>query len=218
MVRANWRKYCDREAEMENQLFCHLDSRGKAAVCSVAYPTENSRSADACGKMISISSESFLRRPSLKDVAMDTISTFVNEGIYILQEPRKEFLCSGVILYMFRRKVRMVVSGMSAVYHFQDGKFVERFLPETEQLFGQRMAWKQKARAEIDLSKGNHTFLLYSGQEIPDIEITKIESMLQDSMDETVFQEGILSDFEGSKCAVCLLAFPKRKRRLLPSI
>lgn len=218
MVKVNWRKYCDREEERDNQLFCCLDSRGKAVVCSVAYPTENSRSAAACGKMISISSESFLRRPSLKDVAMETISTFMNEGIYILQEPGKEFLCSGVILYMFQRKVRMVVTGMSVVYHFQDGQLADCFLPETEQLFGQRMAWKQKAEEEIDLSKGSHIFLLYSGQAVPNIEITKIENLLQSNLEETDFPVEILSDFEDSKCAVCLLAFPKRKRRLLSSI
>ena len=100
MQKISFKSYSDRET---NEYRCvTFAERGRAAYCGTAYPTQESRSALACDRALTVSSESFLLRPSLDDIAIKTINGFVREGVYILQEPGKEFLCSAAFLYILK--------------------------------------------------------------------------------------------------------------------
>lgn len=184
----------------------------------MAYPTEESRSEVACEKLCSISTESFLRRPSLCDEAMETIAGFVNEGIYLYQEPNKVFLCSAAILYIFRGRARCIATGNSRVYHFRDGSLAEVSRGSGDILFGKNVRWKQKALPEFDLLLGTNIFLLCSGAENTDFDQI-MRNLEQDSAlaaDEDALAETLIRHFKEQKCSAAAIILPGVRRSLFP--
>lgn len=205
MVKAKYKNYCDK-ASMENtDTFFRLDMRGRAIFCGVAYPTKESRSDLACKKILEISAESFIRRPSVCDEAVDTISTFMNEGIYIFQEKEKQFLCSAAILFVFRGEARCIVSGDAGICHFRDGKLIRRITGDNIPLFGARIRWKHKAQPEFDISQGENAFLLYSG-----IQTDASETILE-QMEYWRGEDAVTADFDKQHCSVAALVLPNKK-------
>lgn len=199
MAKLYFKSYCDKVPEKAESPYFTLRRKGTALVAGVTYPTRDSRSDITCRKVLEISAESFIQRPSLSDVAVDTISTFINEGIYIYQERDKAFLCSTALLYVLHDKARWVVSGDAVIYHFRDGRFVSKSAERKSPLFGERVYWNEKEVPEFDLSYGVNAFLLCSAAE--DLELPA-----------TLEEYGFLADFDTDKWAkVAFSEFCKKR-------
>lgn len=209
MVKVKFKNCCDKVRGNDENPFFRLDAKGKALFCGVTYPTEDSRSDIACKKALEISADSFIRRPSLCDEAMDTISTFINQGIYIFQEADKRFLCSTAILYAFRGRARWVASGNAGICHFRDGKLINRIEGNNIPLFGERMRWNVDAEPEFDVSEGENAFLLYSAGSSIDFKEKLLEIEQNGALDD---QTGaIVSDFGSKSCSAAALVLPNKK-------
>lgn len=216
MDRVSLKNYCDKKAQ--GNVYSSFSSRGKAIACSVAYPTGESRSDIACEKLCSISADCFLRRPSLCDEAMGAIAGFINEGIYLDQEPNKVFLCSAAILYIFRGRARCFATGNSRVYHFRDGRLTEVSRGNGVILFGKKVRWEQKAAPEFELLPEKNIFLLCSGAENTDFDKI-MKDMEQDSAltaAEDVVPETLIEQFSGKKCSATAIILPEVRRSLFP--
>lgn len=209
MVKVKFKNCCDKVRGNDENPFFRLDAKGKSLFCGVTYPTKDSRSDIACKKALEISAESFIRRPSLCDEAMETISTFINQGIYIFQEADKRFLCSTAILYVFRGKARWVVSGNAGICHFRDGKLINRTEGSNISLFGERMRWNVETEPEFDVSEGENAFLLYSADLDIDFQEKLLEIERSGALDD---QTGaIVSDFGSKFCCAAAFVLPNKK-------
>lgn len=165
MDNVSYRNYCDKSDREQENLFFALGGQGKAAACGVAYPETGSFCHTACEKALQIGIRSFLRRPSLHGHALGTITDFINEGIYILQEPGKTTSCSFALLYALRGKARIVVSENAEIYHFQDGRLQDISQECKVPLPGRKMRQEHKTAPLLDVSRGNHGFLLCCGMQ-----------------------------------------------------
>lgn len=211
MDKINFKNYCDKEYEGRTDPFFQICAQGSALFCGVAYPTADSRSYAACEKALAIGSSSFLRRPSLRDEAVNTISGFINEGLYALQDPGKPFFCSLAVLYCFRGRVRWMVSGDASVWHFQDGRMARKATGHKEPLLGKRICWNQESDPEFDISHGSNAFLLYSGTDASPFSIELPETACHPVRTDDAWLEAILSGFRGKACSSAAFILPERK-------
>jgi hypothetical protein len=211
MVKVSCINYCDKQPEDRENPFFLWAERGRATVCAVAYPTADSCNTEACENVLAISADSYLNRPSMQNVAVETISGFINEGLYGLQKPRKPVLCSPAMLFLLGDKARWVVSGNARIYHFQDGGLVNISQDKKTPLFGQKIEWREAVEPAFQVSKGQHVFLLYSGEEDVVLDKDELEGRLGASEDVEETANGLLSIFEGKRCSVAVLMLQKRK-------
>ncbi|MGN0643298.1 MAG: hypothetical protein ACI4JJ_09120 [Huintestinicola sp.] len=195
----------------ENKLF-GVGRRGAAAAFAAAYPTENSRGTAACERAVTVSTESFVQRPSMRDEAVETITGFINQGIYGIQEPGKTFFCSAAALYIFRRKARCVVSGNAKIYYFSDGKLRSVSEGNEDVLLGKRLNLHCKFDPPFELSGGVNSFLLVSGGDSADIDISPIEGAEISYAEELT--EKLLPELKKQGCSALAVVLPKKKFRL----
>ena len=209
MRKISFRSY----SKLENGEYrCFLaEQRGKAAYCGAAYPTSESRSAIACEKAIEISCDSFLRRPSLADLAMKTIAGFVNEGVYILQDPEKQFRCAAAFLYIYKGAARVSVSGNSIVFHFKDGVLQRSYYEPTSNPVGKSLRRENAASPEFDVSSGINAFLLCSGEESLDMETLFAKSLLEAAPKDETWADAVITDIRNHPCTAGVIILPERK-------
>ena len=196
--------YCDKTINGDNCNYLTNESKGSALFCGVAYPTPESRSDIACEKAFELATQSFLRRPSTGDAAMNTISGFINDRLYMLQEPRKEFLCDTAFLYIHHGYARVALSGNSCGYHFCNGKIVNSYRSEGI-WYGRQPKWERKPDAEIPLEKVSQDFLLVSGESNVDISPEDVDRLLSG--------DDLESFFQGKRCFAVMIHLPERKKR-----
>lgn len=153
---------CDYGGESPDR-FYRLSAKGGAVACAAAYPTKESFGASACEKVVTVSTESFVRRPSMRDEAPKAISGFANEAVYGLQEPRKTFFCSAALLFILKGQFRCVLSGNARLLHFNGGELKNSFEAGSNPLFGKSLKSSFAASAVTSLPRGTNAFLLYSG-------------------------------------------------------
>lgn len=208
MAKICFKSYCDKAPEKAESPYFTLRSKGAALVAGATYPARDSRSDIACRKVLEIGAESFIQRPSLGDVAVDTISTFINEGIYIYQEPGKAFLCSTALLYVLHGKARWVVSGNAVIYHFRDGRLVSKSAERKSPLFGERVRWNEKESPELDISHGANAFLLCSAAEDLEFPATLTEHGSPADLSPDEWAEAALSEFRGRRCSAAVVTLP----------
>lgn len=178
MPRISHQCLCDYNNESAENRFYKLTEKGGTIACACAFPTKESRGAAACEKTVTISTDSFIRRPALIDMAMEAISGFVNEAVYSLQEPQKRFLCSSAILFIHKGRYRCILSGNAQLWHFCNGRAVKCFTADDAPLFGVSLKSRFSSTDSEELPKGENAFLLYSGYDLSDFDTDTITSAL----------------------------------------
>lgn len=214
MAGIDYKFFCNHGSEDAEKKFFRASAKGGAAAFAAAYPTEDSIVLSSCERAVMVSTDSFIRRPSVCDEAMEGIMGFVNEGIYALQEPRKRSLCSMAVLYIFRGKARCVTMGNSAVFWFLDGKLASASQGKTDILPGQSLRAKFEFEPEFELGKGKNAFLIVSSANSCDLDIPLIENALQSSEGAENWLEAISPELEKCRCSVMTMVLPQRKKGL----
>lgn len=172
---------CDYNGESVENRFYKLCSRGGTIALAAAFPTKESRGAAACERAVSVSTDSFIRRPALIDEAMVAISSFVNEAVYALQEPQRSFLCNTTMLFIHKGKFRCMLSGNSALIHFCNGNLIKVYYAEDNPLFGKSLKSNFSSETAFSLPKGKNVFLLYNGFDKFSYDMAELESALDSS-------------------------------------
>lgn len=204
------KNYCSRKALPDGNPYFSYVKKGAAVTMAAAYPADISRSELACGKALEISTESFIRRPSLADTAVSTISSFINDGIYIYQEPGKKFLCSCAVCYVLKGRARFVVSGNAAAYHFCDGELVYTEIGKGIPMFGERLHWKEKAGPEFDIAHGTNALVLCSADDGCALPDGFSDTLFVPDMDCEQWADAAICFFNHMKCSAAVMVLPQR--------
>lgn len=209
MQRISYKNYSD-IPDTEHSCFSLLE-KGKAVFCGAAYPTGDSRTAAACPKALEICSESFLRRPALMDVAMTNILSFINEGIFIMQDPEKHFRCGAAFLFLCKGAGRVVTAGNAMVLHYQDNQLKASYRHPGNPALGTGLHNTYEASEEFDVSAGANGFLLLCGEEGLDLETLIPEDLRKPSLVDEAWSDRIMDAVRGRKCTAGAVIFPERK-------
>lgn len=188
-----------------------FQKKGAAIAAAAAYPTGDSRSSVACRQAVEIGIDSFLHRPSVSDEAVRNISSFINDAIFIYQEPDKEFLCSSALCFIIKAKARFVISGNAAVYHYRNRVMVQRRKGVASLLLGQKLHWKEEAEPEVDITDGDNAFVLCSAADSVVLPEVIPDSVFDSSMDITQWTDAVVSYFKNIRCSVIVIAFAHKR-------
>lgn len=196
--------------QTEHACFSLLE-KGKAVFIGAAYPTADSRSAAACPKALEICGDSFLRRPALMDVAMTNILSFINEGIFIMQDPEKHFRCGAAFLFLCKGAGRVVTAGNAAVYHYQDNQLKARYRSPGNKPLGSGLRNLYEASETFDVSASANSFLLLCGEEELDLETLVPGSLLDPGLTDEAWADQLMDAVRGRKCTAGAVILPERK-------
>ncbi len=201
---------CDYNGESIENRFYKLCARGGTIALAAAFPTRESRGAAACERAVTVSTDSFIRRPALIDEAMAAISDFVNEAVYALQEPQRSFLCHTALLFIHKGQFRCVLSGNSELLHFCNGRLVKVYsAKEDTPLFGKSLKSRFTSEAAVSLPKGKNVFLLYNGFDTFSYDVAELEETLGTSNTVECWLDKL---WKGSKtCSFTALMMPEKR-------
>lgn len=209
MQNLNWKSYCDREEE--GQLF-KLEEKGKALFLGTAYPTAESRSGIACTRALEIACDSFLRRPAVTDIAIQTITGFMKEGIYILQEPGKYFQTSAAIVFITRGKARVSAAGDAFVWHLRKGVLEGVFTGEGQEPYGVDINSRDSFPLEFDISTGENSFLLCCGDGLSALRGEFSKKAQGSEMTSEELFDIVTNQLQGLACSAMAVTLPERKK------
>lgn len=157
--------YHDRTILSEKDNWESVLEKGKAAFIGIACPTSSSSDAKACDKALSIGGQSFIKRPTDKDIAVDMIDEFINNSIYQLQLPHSSSLCSTAFMYLFKGVIQFSLTGFSRIYCFTDGRLQGCLVSEGGSFYG-KSAYVSCERFEpLKLTNGNQECILITSDE-----------------------------------------------------
>lgn len=117
---------------------------------------------DCATKTDRIVLESYLRRPSLVDEAMEKICEFANDGILAMQTPYNKLRCATVALLIQKGKYRWLLAGDTHAYHFIDGQVVQSSSASQTAYFGDGVRVHPQIGAVSSFKKGENSFLICS--------------------------------------------------------
>ena len=85
----------------------------------MAADNDDPEAGEAAGR---ICADSFLRRPSLKDIAMETIGEFMNNTVLARHRPTRDERFDAAALFVFKDQARALLSGKAGIWLFADGE------------------------------------------------------------------------------------------------
>lgn len=208
------RSYSDYKNEPQEDVFYSVSRRGGASAFAVAYPTEDSRSHAACENIVGVVTDSFVRRPSLCDEAMQGISGFANESVYSLQDPEKTFFADCAMLYIFKNRMRCTAFGSAAVYHFNNGILQNVYDGAANRLPGKSLRFSVTCEPDAAIPKGENAFFIFSGRETfrPDTDTLTASLAASGNAEEWIL--ALKLEEKNSRCSVMAVILPEK--RLFP--
>lgn len=211
MPRIDHKNFCTCNGTLPEDKFFRVSAKGGAAAFAASCPAENCRVPSVCERAVMVSTDSFIRRPSLCDEAMEAITGFVNEGIYGMQEPGKESFCSAAVLYIFRDKARCVTMGSSVIFYFSDNGLTSVFHGNEDVLPGKSLRSKFVSEPEFELKKGRNSFLIVSSRDKADIDSSLIKAALQNAEGAEKWIDAVSDELKKYKCSALAIDLPPKK-------
>lgn len=203
---------CDYSGESLDR-FYRLQAKGGAIACALAYPSKESFGASGCEKAVSIATDAFVHRPSMSDKAPPAITGFLNEALYIIQEPRKLLFCNAAMLYVLNGQFRCILSGTAKLWHFNGGELVNTFDGSANPLFGKHLKPEFTYPEVVNLPRGVNAFLLWCGHEEPALDTAALGKAADTAADAEQWLSAVpaVKEQPGSLLAVLV---PERKSLL----
>lgn len=194
--------------------------KGKNCICVIADAKNEPREGDPTGsKVTRIMIENFLRRPSLRDEALEHILEFANSGVMIKQTPAYRVECSTAALMVHKDAFRWMRMGDVCLYHFVDGQLVNSAEEPSSPALGAGQQTKMDALPETQLGQGENSFLLCSASFAKYVKTTEMENALSaaDSAEQWL---KMLKDLyedrsQGEPYSIMTVFVPSKRRRLM---
>lgn len=118
----------------------------------MAADNDDPQAGEAAGH---ICADSFLRRPSLKDVAMETIGVFMNNAVLARHRPvyGQEDRFDAAALFLFKDQARALLSGTAGIFMFSDGELFWHSASKRYPDLGISPAYRTEAEPVFDLPR-----------------------------------------------------------------
>ena len=116
-------------------------------------------------KVTRIFIESFMKRPSVSNEAMDAIYKLANNGVLVTQSPQYPAFASASGIFMLKNKFVFASAGDNVIFHFVDGILKEVFSGANGAdpvYLGNTRFSTPKVSDQMTFAKGENTFLMCS--------------------------------------------------------
>ena len=148
----------------DNAIAVIQGQRGVACLaCGVNLPKADSQSAPA--NIANIITESFMKRPALRQEAYDGIFRRANDRLLLDQSPQFPAQASTSAVFFLKNKFVMATAGDNVIFHFVNGVLQQVFTGDMGAdpvCLGHVRYSSPKTSEELTFGKGENTFLICS--------------------------------------------------------
>lgn len=165
-------------------------------------------------KAAAICVDSFLRRPSLKPFALQTIFGFVNNVVMARGNPGDNLSFDAAACFIFKDQAAWVISGAAALLMFVDGRLVRKSSAKRYPCLGVTPSYQAEAESAFSMPQGCReqiAILMCSGISSDLLDAELLERELANAKEPDAWLEASMPQMlpEGAALAVFL---PPRKR------
>ena len=195
-----------------------IAEKGKNCVCVLADGAGELKGNEQVGsKVTRVVIENYLRRPSLKDEAMEKILEFASSGVLVRQTPGSRVECNAAMLFVSGGSFRWVRAGAVYLMHFVDGQLLHAAGRSESAPLGAMGAEKAEMLSSTDLGQGENSFLLCSASLVKYVTTEEIESALSMADTPADWLNTLRSLFEsrsaGETLSLMTIFAPSRRKR-----
>ena len=147
--------------------------------------------ANAEHEVMDVCISSFLKRPTTNLRAINVISNFINNIIYLKQKPGNASLCTASFLFISNGKMNCNVSGAGNVLYFTEDE-VKVFDNANNQELGMKPSYVLEVNNEHKLHKKSNAFLLCTDELLEQVNPEKIKSLLEQSGTPDIWMKSII--------------------------
>jgi len=107
--------------------------------------------------------DNYMKRPSLVDQAISTIATMANNDLMMMKGGNEATqMFDAAFAFIDQGRVRFLISGGSAAYHFEDGRLLHRSDPGEASLIGSGVRYTPRLEPPFEMGKGKTVILTAS--------------------------------------------------------
>lgn len=154
----------------------------------------------------------FVRRPSLEDRALEALSVMANNDLIMLgHDMEKPMLIDTACIFANKGQGRFLISGSSAVFHFEEGRLARRSSPQTASVIGMGSQYRPALDPPFELRNVDTAFLAASGGLVEAVSEEQIRQALNDSKTPEEWMNRLI-ELAGDRefCAITVFLPPKK--------
>ncbi len=163
-------------------------------------------------RIADICTRSFLKRPALQEGALVSISSFMNNAIFVKNTPGNVYKCDAAFLMLVKSHFRWLISGTSRVLYFADKKFKAQSEPKEYPRIGIQPSYNPEMSEVIKLEKAENAFFLCSKVLIDKIGVQGIEKALGEASSQDDWMRRVEEMAGDLEYAAQALILPDKKK------
>ena len=170
-------------------------------------------------KLSKVLVESFLKRPSFKDVAFEKLTEMGNSAVLSAQTPNYRVQCEYLFLVLQGKKIRWSRNGDVTMLHFSNGELISRTESKPCQLLGDELEVEAELYDAEILDKKDHYLVAFTSAFQEKVSLQSIERCVrgadsaQDALDSLMQQYSQNGGDEN--VSVFTVHLPPRKKKSL---
>lgn len=213
---AKYSSFIPSDAEHQNIQSVDKGKNG-VAVLAIGYNEPKGQETLAT-KVTRVVVEHYMRRPSLKEEALQKITEFAHDAICVQQSPGYQAECAMCVLMTQSEEFRWVCSGDVRVFHFVNGQIMEENEGNSPRLGSGKTKDMPEVLPSTEFKKGENSFLVCSASFTRYVREDEIENALSLSENPDEWLRTLRNLYEdrcqGEPYALMTVFMPQKRKRL----
>lgn len=213
---AKYSSFVPSDAEHQN-IQCVTKGKNSIAVLAVGYNEPKGQETLAT-KVTRVLVEHYMRRPSLKEEALQKITEFAHDAICVQQAPGYQAECAMGVLMAQGDQFRWITTGDTRIFHFVNGQVMESNSGTSPRLGNGREKEMPEVLPATEFKKGENSFLLCSASFTKYVREDEIENALSLSESPEEWLRTLRNLYEdrsqGEPYALLTVFMPEKRKRL----
>ncbi len=169
-------------------------------------------------KICRVMIESFLKRPSLKDVAFEKIVEMANSAVLSAQTPNFRIQCEYLMLCLCGNKAKWIRNGDVTLLHFADGELVSRTEKAPQSALGEELNVEAEIYETETLGKEDHYLIAFTGNLEEKLSVSTIAKHVSNAESASGLQSMLLRQYASNggedNISMFTLHLPPRKKSI----
>ena len=196
-----------------------FEAKGQNAIGVLAIGHNEPKGQEGVGaKVTRVMLENYVRRPSLREEALQKLTEFAHDAICVQQAPNYQVECDIAALMIQGNQFRWICTGDVRIYHFVNGQVMETNEGTKPPLGSGKEQIMPEVLPPTEFRKGENSFLICSGSLARVVKEHEIENALSVANSAEDWMRA-LKDLYEDRCGdepVALMAvfMPERRKRM----
>ena len=162
--------------------------------------------------------ESFMKRPSLKEVAFEKLVEMANSAVFASQNPNFRIQCEYLMLCLCGNKAKWIRNGDVTLLHYANGELVSRTEREPHTVLGEELHVDADIYETETLGKEDHYLIAFTGNLEEKLSVNAITKHVRNAESAAGLQGMLLRQYASNggedKVSMITLHLPPRKKSI----